>query len=81
MIAMLKGHHKTFEKRLKEITNANTVINMLEAALSEDVDAPTSRVQMIRDRIVELQPKTFEEVVTTGSDERADGTMKPISPR
>lgn len=82
MVELLKGHHKTFEKRLSEIKNPGTVERLLELSQSKDIDASTSRVQMIRDRIVEMDPATVEEVQAQGAvNDALAGGIRPVTPR
>lgn len=82
MIDLLKGHAKTFAKRLNEIENGGTIERLLELAESPEVDASTSRVQLIRDRVAELSPGDVEEVVATGQvHDGMAGGIKAVTPK
>lgn len=82
MVELLKGHAKTFAKRLTEIENAGTIERLLELAESPEVDASTSRVQLVRDRLVELTPGDVEEVVATGQvHDGMAGGIKAVTPK
>lgn len=63
MVKLLDGHHKTFEKKLGEITSPYVVRRMLAIAQSDDVDVTLKRVEAIESRLRELTSDTDIPVV------------------
>jgi hypothetical protein len=58
-------HWKQFQGRVNEITNVTTLSRLL--AMTDEVDATVKQVQVIKDRIAEVQPNSFVEVSTVNS--------------
>lgn len=52
MIALLKGHHKTFEARVNQVQNTVTLERLLAVAYEEDCSV--KKVERIKARIVEV---------------------------
>lgn len=79
--SLVKGHHKTLEKRLSEITNPAALQRLLEVAKSED--SSISTVQKIQDRLTEVAPSLVSEVVPVPSGGMTDApvTIKPVTPK
>ena len=54
LLELVGAHHKTFEKRLTEITSPYVVRRMLAAAQNGEVDVTLKRVEAIEGRLQEL---------------------------
>jgi hypothetical protein len=63
MVKILDGHHKTFEKKLAEISSPYVVRRMLAIAQSDDVDITVKRVEAIETRLRDLTVDTDIPVV------------------
>lgn len=63
MVRILDGHHKTFEKKLADISSPYVVRRMLAIAQGEDVDITVKRVEAIEARLRELTVDTDVPVV------------------
>lgn len=70
--ALFKGHHATFAKRLKEISNPLTVRRLLDAAKEDDVNASYKQVEAIQARLGE---------VSKGRDQEVRESSAPVSPQ
>ena len=80
MAALLQSHHKTFEKRVGEITNAATLERLLEVA--RDKDATVKQVELIRARLSAVSPTDVEDVtVHARGDDLIEGGIKAVTPR
>ena len=70
MVKLLDGHHKTFEKRLSEITSPYVVRRMMSLAQEGNVDITVKRVEALETRLRELSsddvPVTVNEKVQPG---------------
>lgn len=79
--AMVKGHHKTLEKRLTEIRNPSALQRLLEVA--RDEDASVSTVEKIKARLQEVSPSLYEEVTPVGgpSGPGPVGVTKAVTPK
>lgn len=80
MSEIFSGHHKTFAKRVADISNPVTLQRLLEVAASDDVDAKVSQVDLIKARLEEVAPSLYSEVVTTSISGGSTG-MNPTTPR
>lgn len=80
MEELFKAHWKTFDKRLAEISNLNTLERLL--AVAGEVDATVKQVAQIEARIVELRPEPIApvEAVDEGPRTTGDG-IKAVTPR
>lgn len=63
MAEIFSVHHKTFEKRLSEISNPVTLSRLLEVA--GEVDAGVSKVNAVQARLHEVAPSLYSEVAST----------------
>lgn len=63
MVKLLDGHHKTFDKKLGEITSPYVVRRMLALAQSDEVDITVKRIEAIETRLRELTSDTDVPVV------------------
>lgn len=78
MVTMFKAHYKTFESRIKQITNISTLTRLREVA--EEVDATMKQVGLIDLRLKETQGiivKMNEPVVPSF---RSTAELRPSTP-
>lgn len=54
LLELVAAHHKTFEKKIAEVTSPYVVKRMIAAAQSGEVDATIKRVEALEARLVEL---------------------------
>lgn len=78
MRALVKGHPKTFEKRLSEIVNPTTLQRLM--AIAKDEDASFKRVEAIKDRLRGVSPQV-NEVSTAAPPPEETGRNKYGRPR
>lgn len=57
---LFKAHFKTFEKRVNEVKNPIALQRLLEIA--EEVDAKSSQVKAINERLAEVSPALYSEI-------------------
>lgn len=72
---IVKGHPKTFEKRLSEIKNLSIVEKMLDIAKEED--CTVKRVEAIQARQDELSPINTVKIQSVAPDERQTTAFTP----
>lgn len=75
MVELVKSHHKTFAKRLEEISNPVVVGKLLEIARREDVTL--SRIESLEARADELDPNPTVKIKSHAPDERQASTFAP----
>jgi hypothetical protein len=82
---LFKAHHKTFEKRVAEITNPATLERLLEVAREDEVNATVRQVELVQARLAEVAPNMADErtpVVVDGNPGSSPETgLKPVTPR
>lgn len=78
MADLFKGHWKTFESRVSEVSNLNTLNRLLEVAST--VDAKVRQVEVIRARIEEISPEDHVEIAHAGSTDPMTG-LRSVTPR
>jgi hypothetical protein len=61
---LFKAHHKTFEAKVGQVKNEQTLRRMLEVA--RRIDAKSSQIDKINARLDEVTPKNFVEVEPAG---------------
>lgn len=76
---LVKGHHKTLEKRLVDISNPSALQRMLEVARVEDCSVST--VQKIQDRLMEVAPSLVQEVTPVGTSGDDKIGLRPVTPK
>lgn len=69
MRGLVRGHHKTFEKKLGEISNPVVVSRLLQIAREEDVSV--TKVERIEARLEEVNPINTVKIESHAPDERA----------
>lgn len=80
MVDLFKGHWKTFEARVGEISNLTTLRRLLEIAQSDQVDAKVRQVEAVKQKIEEIDPPDHVEIGHAGSVDERTG-LKPVTPR
>lgn len=75
---LYKGHWKTFESKVAEISNINTLERLLE--IGSEVDAKVRQIDVIKARVEELNPVEHTEINHAGSVDERTG-LRPVSPR
>lgn len=75
---LYKGHWKSFESKVSEISNLTTLERMLE--VGNEVDAKVRQVETIRARIEELNPVDHVEIEHSGNIDERTG-LRPVTPR
>ncbi len=73
MVALVKSHHKTFAKRLEEISNPVVVGRLLEIAKAQDVNV--SRIDSLKARADELDPNPTIKIESHAPDERQANSL------
>lgn len=71
---LMSGHGNTLKKRLRDISNSVTLMRLLEIGASEAVDASTSKMLAVRERLEEIDP---QQAAIIESDEQAARTAAP----
>lgn len=78
--SLVKGHHKTLDKRLRDIQNPSALQRML--ALAHEEDATVGTIEKIRARMQEIAPSLYEEVTPVGGPVKdRDGGLRAVTPR
>jgi hypothetical protein len=80
MVTLFKGHWKTFEAKVNEISNLTTLKRLLEIAQSDEVDAKVRQVEAVKARISDIDPVEHVEIAHAGSVDERTG-LKPVTPR
>lgn len=52
VVKLLEGHHKTFEKKVSEITSPYVLQRMIDLIDSDEVDVSTKRLSAVRERLL-----------------------------
>lgn len=73
--SLFKSHWKTFETKVKAMTNASTLNRLL--AVAEEQDASMRQVKMIQARLDEVDPSKFVEVTSTPMSGQSVGSDRP----
>lgn len=75
---LFKGHWKTFESKVSEVSNLTTLERLLQVA--NEVDAKVRQVEVIQARIAEINPVEHVEINHAGAVDERTG-LRPVTPR
>lgn len=80
MRSLFSEQWKKFDARIAQISNPATLKRLLE--LAEEVDAKVRQVDVIRQRLDEVEPVDITEIEAGGrTDDLVRGGIKPVTPR
>lgn len=77
--ALVKSHWKALQSRLQEIDQPHALVRLLEIA--KETDASYATVSRIQERLQEVSPTSYTEVVTVGGPVDTRSGIKPVTPR
>jgi hypothetical protein len=75
-------HWKTFEARVKEITNPSTLERLLQVARESETEATVRQVEAVQMQLREVAPPLFEtvEVLSSGAPNTGPEGIRPVTP-